>query len=859
MLLDLGIITTLYEALENVVKNILNKDYIFLIGIGFTALMILFFFIKSAFSYERKLSRATNRLNEWLFKNQTLTESNLVHFNQLMKSRKTPKILRKHWQQYMLYRDKAPSEYMSAYNCIDKPEKTSSYLANIKNFIVIYKITAAVTFFLTLFEYAKESLTLIQALCYSLMGPIIILLLGAVFTLLLRSMQNFNLATLYQNFHIFNRYIDKASMTIPKYVDFEILFTRKEIKSGIPILGEYLEKRARQEQEELEEAQKNAVSHEEYDFSASGVDGSLVLDRAMKESETYLNAKQRLLTEIQQFESEISTLKKNYENTSKDYQRKLQTSKENMERLRQQQEESTNRIEVNYIRKQQQDEVKKQEQLERDQEDATNKFNTEINSLTEEIEKRRADLEEKRLKVQAAMENEYQTFSVKLHKAIADEVEKVSTDEINKISLEKDQYAQAITYLKGEVDSKEEIIEAKDQIIQELQARIAEMQGLDYVPEQEDLSENNYEEYQEQPLESVDQNEETFEEYNEEEYLNGEYDESYVPEEPETEEEDVQTQPEEDVEAFDGDGSEEEPMQAVSTEPEEEQGAEQSDEDGHYDANGYYWFNDKTYYDPNGLYHDLEGNVYDADGNLVNSGQVVEQEIAGVSDVVEKQEEFAEGNEDADIMDQGVDEEDVSQQVNATAEDELNETAESETQEEQNIESSNASQPTQNEFENFDFDLSDILFVEGTDDEEGDDELKTDSEENLSNYDAVSVEQEPKRRVGRPRKEKPAEETPKRRVGRPRKENVEEKPKRSVGRPRKEKTEEKQKRSVGRPKKEDVVKAPKRGVGRPKKTEQKRSVGRPKKVAVEPKRSVGRPKKTETKQAKRKVGRPKKS
>ena len=31
-----------------------------------------------------------------------------------------------------------------------------------------------------------------------------------------------------------------------------------------------------------------------------------------------------------------------------------------MERLRQQQEESTNRIEVNYIRKQQQDEVKKQ-------------------------------------------------------------------------------------------------------------------------------------------------------------------------------------------------------------------------------------------------------------------------------------------------------------------------------------------------------------------------------------------------------------------------------------------------------------------------------------------------------------------
>ena len=182
----------------------------------------------------------------------------------------------------------------------------------------------------------------------------------------------------------------------PKYVDFEILFTKQEINDGIPILGEYLEKRARQEQEELEEAQRNAVAHEEYDFAASGIDGSLVLERAMKESETYLNIKQRLLTEIQQFESEITTLKKNYENISKDYQRKLQASKENMERLRQQQEESTNRIEVNYIRKQQQDEVKKQEQLEKDQEDATNKFNAEVNSLIAEIEKRREELESKK-------------------------------------------------------------------------------------------------------------------------------------------------------------------------------------------------------------------------------------------------------------------------------------------------------------------------------------------------------------------------------------------------------------------------------------------------------------------------------
>ena len=148
-----------------------------------------------------------------------------------------------------------------------------------------------------------------------------------------------------------------------------------------------------------------------------------------------------------------------------------------MERLRQQQEESTNRIEVNYIRKQQQDEVKKQEQLERDQEDATNKFNTEINSLSSEIEKRRVDLEIKKQKVQEAMEAEYQSFSSKLHKKISEDVEKVSNEAINKISTEKSQYAQLITYLKSEIDSKDKVISAKDQTIAELQSRISNFEN----------------------------------------------------------------------------------------------------------------------------------------------------------------------------------------------------------------------------------------------------------------------------------------------------------------------------------------------------------------------------------------------
>ena len=93
--------------------------------------MIIFFLIKSSYSYELRLDRALDGLNRWLYYNQYIDESNLIEFNQKIK--KSPKLLRYHWQQYMLYRDREPSHYMSEYNCIEKPLHTSSFTSNIKN------------------------------------------------------------------------------------------------------------------------------------------------------------------------------------------------------------------------------------------------------------------------------------------------------------------------------------------------------------------------------------------------------------------------------------------------------------------------------------------------------------------------------------------------------------------------------------------------------------------------------------------------------------------------------------------------------------------------------------------------------
>ena len=70
-----------------------------------------------------------------------------------------------------------------------------------------------------------------------------IIFIGCVYGIYQNARQSANLSDLYQTFHIFQRLIDKAVTTMPEYVDFEVLFTAKEIKRGIPVLNEYIEKR----------------------------------------------------------------------------------------------------------------------------------------------------------------------------------------------------------------------------------------------------------------------------------------------------------------------------------------------------------------------------------------------------------------------------------------------------------------------------------------------------------------------------------------------------------------------------------------------------------------------------------------
>ena len=813
-------------------------DILFYLAIGFELLMIVFFIIKSSYSYEMRMERILYKLNRWLNTNQFIDQNNLIEFNSLMK--KTPKLLRYHWHQYMLYREKDPSFYMSPYNCIEKPLKTSSFSSNIKNLGAINYCIAAISFVIGLAYISSSAFSALE-LAQVLIIPAIIVILNVIFVMLLRARQDRNLSKFYLYFHYFDRKMDKAVTTMPEYVDFEVLFTKKEIKRGIPVLNEYLEKRARQEQEELEKARLNAVEHEVFDFSKAGIDGSLVLERAMKETETYLNFKQRTLGDIQQLESEVDSLKRNYENTQKDYQRKLQASKENVDRLRKQQEESTNRIESNYIKKQQQDEVKKQEQLERDFDDATARFNNEIQTLQTDITTKRAELEEHRKVVEDAMNAEYETFSKKVY----DQVDKSIEERVN--------------------EEKQAIINMKDGIADELQqanftieAQKKEISDLRKALEKAGVPQGEFDYYNEalreeaKKVKAGKKNQKT--EEDERPVVLEETESPAVAEEAVSQEE-PQVEQQVEAPATEAETAPAEP-QAESAEPVYDEYG------GYYDAEGYYRYANGTYYDPQGNYHDEFGGYYDPQGNYFPPENIETEKQPEV--------QVSEGVQEAPIQAQEVQEQPVvEEQSEAQVEaSEIKEEAQPEVQEETPAE---VQAPVEAQEENKEEpeikSVEDINIVTSENDQVKPIVLEKTEEENQNNLDDINiltenVEQieEPKRKRGRPRKvqaeEKPVEQTEQKKRGRPRKTQTEaqatEAPKRGRGRPRKvqTETEEPEKKKVGRPRKADTEE---KKVGRPStaKTATSKKVGRPKKVQAEETEvksgaKRGRPRKTET-------------
>mgnify|MGYP001850893530 CR=1 FL=1 len=379
--------------------------------LGVELLFILLFVVKTMFSYEARIKRSLDKCNKWLFTNKKIDINNIKEFNALIK--KGPKRLVYYWQQFILFRDGGPANYLTEENLIDKPLKTSTWVSNIRNLGILTGVWAVISFVFGLASQAGQPVGF-QYFAISLVLPVVVILIGAIAIMLLKGKRALNLDDIYHIYHIFARFITNACVDLTEYIDFNLLFTNKEIENGNAQIREYYEARARQAQKEFEEAQKNEAQTVDYKFEKVGVDGSLLLNRAMKESEVYINKKTATLAKIAQLEGQKDALRRNYETVQMDLQRKLQASKENIQKLIEQQAATTSRMEIGLLRQQQDKESKKKDQLQQDYDQEEQRYLASKQELEADIKELEGVLEESLVEVQKGMSAEYQTFFEKV-------------------------------------------------------------------------------------------------------------------------------------------------------------------------------------------------------------------------------------------------------------------------------------------------------------------------------------------------------------------------------------------------------------------------------------------------------------
>lgn len=431
-------------------KNYLNYNVIFIIFCSLFLLTVVVVIITTSRAYEARLIKAVDMFNNYFIDNPQITEENLVSFNNRMKSRKVPKQLRKQWQQYVLYREDKASHYMSFDICVSAPIKNSSYkrAISVMNILTYIYVFAAILLNLYYSYEFSQDLDLILVLQRVLLCPIIIIVLNYIITIFLGLRYNAIVSDLNQNYQYFEVNIDKATQTLPDYVDYEVLFDRNEIRKGIPILYAYLQKRAEEEKRELERARLKNVEHEKFNFDEAGVESSLVLERAMQEAENYIAERKKYMQDIEQINADITQEEMNFRETTKEYQRQMQVSKESFDNFKTQLEEVSSTIEANYLKKQQQQELDRQRNLERDYDTATDRHKKLLESYQAELTNVENEIKKARKTLEKGMMSEFDTYSNKVYDAA-----KKAVDEREKETQAK---------LKQEIKKLEETIVAKD-------------------------------------------------------------------------------------------------------------------------------------------------------------------------------------------------------------------------------------------------------------------------------------------------------------------------------------------------------------------------------------------------------------
>ncbi|MFQ6752324.1 MAG: hypothetical protein ACLRFL_02000 [Clostridia bacterium] len=773
----------------------LGRTEIFVIFGGFFLATILCVLILTARAYESRLIKAIDMFNNYFIDNAQINEDNLVAFNNKMKSKKVPKQLRKQWQQFVLYRENNASHYMSFENCVSNPIRNSSFKIDIKVMNIIAYITASLSFLLTMY---CEDISFLYTLQQAIITPVIILLLNYLVTIFLDLRHNAIVSDLYQNYQYFEVNIDKATKTLPDYVDYEVLFDKNEIKRGIPILYAYLQKRAEEEQRELERARLKNIEHEKFSFDEAGVAGSLVLERAMQEAENYIAERKKYNQDTEQINTDITQEDMNYREITKEYNRQMQVSKESFANYKAQLEEASSSIEANYLKKQQQQELDRQRNLEREFDTATERHKKVIQSYQSELDTVDKFRAESRKNLESAMMSEFSSYSSKVYDEAKKQAELKQKEKFDKLKAN-------IKELEERIVSKDHELEhiyAKHQELTEALENSGELSAVqDMMNQQSYVAPTpTYEEPQdngEQPLEYVP------------EYEDVNY------EEPANQESETFNYDTNEEESFDFEPISEQFAETNNTETEETFNYEPIEEEEKFD------------YEPENL--ESEDNI-ESEEEIKFNYEPIEEELTDLDTEPEQ-----EADEDFEPIKD--DEEGYINPYLEPIKQEETKVDDSTDQENESIESG---------------ETIDVIIAPK---KKAGRPRKIVDPETIKPKRSVGrpkklVDNEPKqkKKAGRPRKVEIVDAEPKKKVGRPKKETVEivDTPKKA-GRPKKVVvSEQPMKKKAGRPKK--VVDTTE--------TTEKRPVGRPKKVV---KRGVGRPRKEKIETTKRPVGRPKKS
>ncbi len=467
-----GIYNGLGKLLATIGNN-LQPSTILYIALAVSLLIIISISITTSKSYEVKLIKAIDYLNEFFVANPQIDEDNLIAFNEKMKERRIPKILRKQWQQYMLYREHKASYYMSFKQCVENPIRASTYKYNValanKTFNILLIVVLLLGFcYFSLVGEGARAISWGDALTF-ILSPFVVILIKYIVEIIFEARLNAVTSDLLQNYQYFEINLDKATSTMPEFVDYEVLFTKKEIKQGIPILYEYLQKRAEQEQKELERARSKEIEHDKYNFDKEDIEGSLVLERAVNETESFIAQRQKYMQLIDQLTTEQANIEYNYKQSSKDYQRKMQSSKENLENLNQQMEQASSNIEANYIKKQQSDEILRQQNLEKEFDIATAKMKNDVQNIQKQIDKYYEEIDASKKYLETAMDSEFDSYAKKVYDKIEVKVNEKEKEKYKSTSSKIKQLEEKLAQKSAELENMYSKYQAK---IEELQSII---------------------------------------------------------------------------------------------------------------------------------------------------------------------------------------------------------------------------------------------------------------------------------------------------------------------------------------------------------------------------------------------------